>query len=231
MNRREFILATGVMLLSGKEVFDILSEVYKNNKLKDIYSQLPSYVHLAELDSNVLIHSKEQNIKKRGCGVLKNGEYLSMAHIFTPEVYINSPLGRMKVNSTLIDRQVSLYNKPLEEIVCCEESDVARFKVLDTDCRFTEFPNKISEHKLGEEVYIIGNPYLRGANVRKANVSELDGFEDYKLSEDCFGVSTTLHPGDSGTPVVNGNGELLGLCCLFAGSDLGYIKPIKLWLD
>ena len=95
------------------------------------------------------------------------------------------------------------------------------------------FPCKPTrEFNYGDKVYLIGNPRLRGTNIRKGYISDLDGYGDVLgKAEYTFGIDFPVQGGDSGCPVVNDKFELLGLVKYHVDNKFGYISKIGLYLD
>lgn len=192
----------------------------KKSLIHKIYYELPKHVYIAETIA------EDEEYVREGCGIILNGRYITMAHII-PEEDVRC-------------RKTMLYGKELEQIILDREDDVAIFN-LPYDLNLPDFPAKPStEIHLGDEIYIIGNPDLTGPNVRPSHISDLDGLNESALflsqqkTKNCFGISSGVIPGDSGTPVVNSNFELLGLIKLTPFGNypvLGYVCKIEKYLQ
>jgi len=113
--------------------------------------------------------------------------------------------------------------------------DVASFD-LPRGLYLPNFPAKPrTTWEMGEEVFVIGNPYLSGANIRRGHVSDFDGISDKQGTEDDlylrggFGVDMGVTGGDSGTPLVSRDFRLLGLVSSGSGFT-GYIQDMGRYL-
>jgi TPR repeat protein/S1-C subfamily serine protease len=91
-----------------------------------------------------------------------------------------------------------------------EYNDIALLKI-DGNFSFLKFAQSNSA-KIGSDVFTIGfpNPALQGVNqkVTKGNINALTGFQDdFRL----FEISVPVQPGNSGGPLLNENGEIIGI--------------------
>ena len=249
INRKEFLKNSLIGIIGitsglsfGKQAYDYCSEQNKKNILYNIYNVLPNHIHLAKTTLKMI--NKNEEIEKLieeniGCGIILKGKYVTMAHITNIEFvkegnYItidNKRIIRMLPGSKL-EKKVELYGHELKELAL---NDVAIYKLpqeLKNKLRIQEFPCKPkTKISLGEKVYIIGNPELEGSNIREARISDKDGFDSVEETNNqkknsLFGVSMEVIPGDSGTPIVNENYELIGLCTIHFDNSLGYVKKI-----
>lgn len=82
--------------------------------------------------------------------------------------------------------------------------------------------------KIGEEVFILGNPKNLGLSVTKATLSNI---KDEELQ-----LNATLNPGNSGGPVINAAGKLIGVISYLIEDVNGIafavrLETIKAFLD
>jgi len=231
MKRREFLQALGLMTVSGKFLYDTLSNEYQKNIIHKIYDLAP-HVHKSMITSEIKVGINETATKRqKGYGIVIDNKYLTMAHIVdTSEIFVNSPFGSMKVKRNITNRDVKLYGKRLEELIFDKKNDIAIFG-LPRSMSIPSFPAEPSiEINYGDDVYVIGNPRLRGTNIRKGKVCDLDGVNGSNKTKNCFGIDARIFPGDSGTPIVNKDFKLLGLVSM-EFHNFGYIKKIKEYLE
>jgi len=230
MKRRQFLQALGLMTISGKFLYDTLSNEYQKNIINKIYSLAP-HVHKSITTSKISIGINEETIKKQeGYGIVLDNKYLTMAHIVdASNITVNSPFGFLNIKRKVIDREVKLYGKKLEELVYDEKNDIAILGIPNNS--IPNFPCKLNkEINYGDEIYIIGNPHLTGTNIRKGTICDLDGLDNNLETKNCFGIDARVFPGDSGTPIVNKDFELLGLVSV-QFLNFGYIKKIEEYLE
>lgn len=228
MNRRQFLQATGLALISGKLLSDELIKWHNKSLIERIYYELPNHVH--EINAWATI-SKEDSIDKiivqSGYGIIKNNEFWTMAHIVN--------FDRVKeFGWDIVSKGYKLYKRNLEEKVIDKPNDIAIFKLPPEFKRadYPEFPcDLIDKYHLGDDVFIIGAPRLAGFNIRRGHISDLDKINDVPQTRNCFGVDLSVNPGDSGSPVVGKDFKLLGLASYHCGDDLSYIKKIKEYTD
>jgi len=228
IGRRQFLRDLAVLTLGGKIMFDGFKDYKKQKNEIAIYHHLPLHTHKIEVKtiSENFVGETIEFPPTHGYGIVLNGKYITCAHILIP--HINSGFGYMELEAK--ERDVFLYGKKLEELVVDKEDDVAILGI-PSDLHLPDFPCEPRNPPfLGEEIYLIGNPHLSGPNIRKGRISDLDlaiGFERY--TKNCFGIDIGVIPGDSGSPVVSKDMELLGICST-KFSELGYVKNIKQYL-
>jgi len=242
MKRREFIkkgiYAAGIAIVGGKVVSDSLNKAIDGYNQDRIYNELPKHVHDIKVSGKI-----NNNYKERiGKGIVVDNKFLTCAHILDLGMeYIKTPFGLMNITLPVTDLEISVNGNTLEKTIYNVENDIAvctnrnplpNRKLPEDERFYMEEPNfpcePSSKRKLGDEVYLIGNPNLKGTNIRKSRISDLNGFGE-PLSKYCFGIDASVIPGDSGTPVVSKDFKLLGLLNL-AFHSLGYVIKINEFL-
>ncbi|MHA1302335.1 MAG: S1 family peptidase [Candidatus Heimdallarchaeaceae archaeon] len=225
-NRREF-LKTGLLLtLSGKVIYDTCDKIYSKHLIHKIYNELPCHIHDIEIESI----TEDKSINTRGRGIVVNRKFITLYHVIDESKYkVNSPFGIMEMKRKILERIVKIGDTQLKELYTNKQKDIA---IFETD--LPDFPAKPStKYKLGDEAYILGNPRNTGLNIRKGYISDLDRFGTYSLdniTSGCFGMSVPVTYGDSGSPVVNKDYKLIGLCRSRIGA-LAYITKIENFLE
>lgn len=229
LNRREFLLWLGLGGLTLNKGFDLLKEKRDNRLERQIYN-LSKDVHIAEYSAD----SDGGERKNRGVGIFLDDHYISVNHI--PEGMksekVRTGFGYMHINYNLENRKMTINDKPLDILVEDHASDmlIAKQRVNT----FFNFPCDTSNDiKYGDNIYIIGNPELEGTNIRQGKISDLDGFadSDWAIKENTFGIDIPVHPGDSGSPIVNDKFQLLGLAQYVACGKFGYVSKIGQYED
>lgn len=106
-----------------------------------------------------------------------------------------------------------------------ETKDIAliKLKTLSRACR----PFSLHPPPVGGRAYAIGAPYGYAFSISEGLISQIqfiDGFLQYQ-------ISCSISPGNSGGPVVNGAGELLGVVCWSKkdAQNLSFATPAS-WL-
>jgi len=240
MNRKDFLIAMGLMLGSGKVLSDTVKEIYYESKKWDIYNVLPDYLQEIYVEGDFVW---EDNVKRRinckGNGIILKGKYLTVSHIPTLD-FINGDvifkqLGYKDTMKLFIELggvnpipfpkgfeniQVKLHNQVLQEKFLSREKEIAIYD-LPKHLQILEFPSEIStELKNGEEVYlIVGGVRTKGVKKGfvhkkdfKGRINDVNNREvGLRLVENYFTIDCLVAPGDSGSPVVNKNCELVGL--------------------
>jgi hypothetical protein len=214
MRRREFLQIAGLTLLSGKAIFDICQKEYAKHIEYKIFNELPNYNYLSETITNC-----NENYSNKGYGIVINDKYITMAHIINDDEF------------DTLNKETFINGMKLERIVVNWERDVAIFNVPKS-LNLKNFPCKVKTNiKLGEKVYLVGNPFLDGTNVRSGRIIDLDELnKELECTKGCFGVDIVTISGDSAAPIVNADFELLGLVQSTI-NGLGYINRIEHYLE
>ena len=235
LNRREFLMASCLMLTSGKILYDVCRKEYDKHLIDKIY-QLPKYVHLIENTTTVNFGNKYikdgnvlEDIVQDGYGIVLNNKLIQPAHPFNKGVKIIRSGRFTSVDSgEVVKREATLYGKKTENISLDWDLDIA---IIDIPGHgLPEFPCEPRRAKLGEKTYLIGNPGGQGWNIRPGYVSDPDETKDSEWSKGCFGMSIPVIPADSGCPVVSKDYKLLGLARSVYYGSLGYVTKIEEYL-
>jgi len=227
-SRRDFLVALGLMSVSGKLLLDVGNNLYSENLINRIYNELPDHIHM----SKTKIESEDSEpFELKGYGIVYKDKYLTPAHIVDIKgMPVATPFGTFMIPFKNKKKKTTLYRKQLEEIFLDNDNDVAIFQ-LPKDLTLKTFPCEPSDDiNLGDEVYLIGNPRLTGTNIRKGYVSDLNGINhgSHKAAKKgCFGFTPIPGPGDSGSPIVSKNFKLYGICNFQVGGVVGYAKRIN----
>ncbi len=71
---------------------------------------------------------------------------------------------------------------------------------------------KFSNAVVGEEVWALGNPLGVFPVLTKGIVSAIDMSDDYSYQKNMIITDCAINPGNSGCPLFNENGDILGIC-------------------
>lgn len=182
-------------------------------------------------------------------GTVKDTEYgphfYTVAHglsIGTIVIPVMSPYGWTNVSTdyTVKDKTSKIGKIELEEIVNDIESDIAILK-LPEYANIPELPFEPEYNfKMGDVIYLVGNPKLQGEVIRKGRIVDIDAFGDpskpfynearAKMTMNCFGVSVDGFGGDSGYLGISEYGKLLGIATgvmVADGGQITYFKKIE----
>lgn len=180
---------------------------------------------------------KQEEPKKhesKGTGFVLQDKYYTVDHVVS--LYENPlQIGAMEV-SIPFNREkeiTSIDDIPLEEIVNNREKDIAVFKLSKELC--AKYCNNLTYSteplQIGQQVYMVGNPALTGKTVRFMRISRFGSpttaNKEYKGN---IGFDSYIVDGDSGSPVFNMKGEVIGVAQSIAGG-IGYFKLIKHFIE
>ena len=101
--------------------------------------------------------------------------------------------------------------------------DLALIKIRDNDG--TPLPLKSPNVDIGQKVFAIGNPLGLEGTISDGIVSGLREIGDFSVLQ----ISAPISPGNSGGPVVNENGEVIGVATFTfsEGQNINFAVPVK----
>jgi S1-C subfamily serine protease len=159
------------------------NQLYQDNKLNEVASKLPEGVIVTRGGSGFLIDAK--------------GFIVTNAHVIKGSSFVN-------VNNHNGDEFTA-------SIVYRDETrDIAILKINDEDYKpLKSLPYSISKSPidLGEEVFTLGYP-RNDITYNKGDLSAKTGFNGDSTT---FQIQMSANPGNSGGPVFNKNGEVIGV--------------------
>ena len=94
-----------------------------------------------------------------------------------------------------------------------EKNDLALLKIADSNFYFESIPYRVDENsRIGESVFTLGFPMsnIMGGNLKytDGSISALSGVRD---DERYYQISVPIQPGNSGGPLFNKNGDVVGI--------------------
>jgi S1-C subfamily serine protease len=162
----------------------------------------------------------------KGIGVVAGAYVLTLNHVVTQDdLLMESPLGPITFPAQKIGETRHLVSQDerliLREILRNPELDIALFEMPENTLNLPSLPCPVGnsdELTVGTFLYIVGNPFNSGINMREGIVSSLKGLDGVDMPsttrDDLFVISNGVVPGDSGAPVFglrDGVPELVGL--------------------
>lgn len=234
MKRREFLKNSALLLLSGKAIFDIGNNYYSKSNLKKIYGELPEYVCTIRSEQTYDVSGKEKKRTNIG-GVIRLGNKLiTCYHNVKDSPYeIKTSLGLKNVPPIQKERKLIIYGLETKILKHNQELDTAVLELGDgLEKIIKPFPCKTRDVKLGEMVYMIGNPHNLGTFVKSGRVGRLKRHsQNEENTKGCFTINMPTVSGDSGSPIISKDYKLVGIS--HAGGDRvrAYATFIKHYLD
>lgn len=138
-----------------------------------------------------------------GCFVANDGTILTNKHMVFSQT-LNANYDFVEVRLPTSNDFVSA-----EILSISQSADLATIKIEKTDCQYFNVSENI---KNGQAIYTIGNPNGFGLSFTKGNVSAtLRNVVYDNQTIPAIQTSLVINEGNSGGPVFNQNGELLGL--------------------
>ena len=148
----------------------------------------------------------------------KEGNIQTVAHVVKVHgdaVVVNPFMPPAKiVNYTYWVTLVEKQKKWKAELVYANlYSDTAKLRVLNADSNdYVAARLGDSEKvKVGETVYAVGSPLGLSNTLTGGHVSSIHRFIDFNYLEDFIQTDTPINPGNSGSPLINTNGEVVGI--------------------
>ncbi len=214
----------------------------KENIRRRIFNELKNCVYVADIIVEAEINRQRMAAEKKGCGIILNHKgkdyFLSVAHItsFEKEIIVTPDEVRVKP-SDLKCRKTLVKGIELEEVMISEEEEVSihRFpKGAIEKLSLRRFPAKpATNYNLGDRVYLIGNPHLRGSETREGIISGINGnkigLQNMEFEpKHFFETNISATGGDSGVPVVREDFMLLGFVSSYLKDvAVSYIKDLR----
>jgi len=158
----------------------------------------------------------EQNKKTIASGsgfiVTENGIVVTNNHVI-------EPWNESKDSLLYIKNADGTFLTPVELIASDANKDVALLKVKETNLPFIQLSDSTPIE--GEDVVVIGSPLGLETTITSGIISSIRG-EDGFLQ-----ISAPISPGSSGSPVLNSNGEAIGMATLLmkGGQNLNFAIP------
>ena len=188
-----------------------------NNKLVSAADKsISSVVTISSSTQGNLSYSNNKSGMGSGVIFSKEGYIVTNLHIISgDEIYIKLEDGN---------------NFPASIIGVDQNTDIAVLKIIpDEKLKPINFADS-DELKIGDDVLAIGNPYGIGISVSNGIISATG--RDYGNPYlQLIQTDAAINPGNSGGPLINSNGEVIGINTLVRsgpGAGLGFAIPINL---
>lgn len=208
--------------MSNRKHQDKVSEIYKTGGDYNILSKTKYKYQIINTSTGKPFdedNEKKINGKGQGMGIIKNGKYYTCNHcVGANHIKIRTQFGIMQRPIQTSESDTKINNISLEKLVGDSDKDIAVFK-LPEYYNHPEIPYEFGEPKLGDKIYVVGNPMLKGTNVREGRIGDINGLEEEKH---LFGHDVKLMGGDSGTYVLNDKFEVVGINSRTYGGTLNY---------
>ena len=220
------------MNLQAVENNDVLIEKrnvdLNNNSIEDILeNNFNSVVGISKLKDNgtSIFLMNAANDLGLGTGIIvsKNGYILTNEHVSGDKnCYVTMP------NGNVTKAEVVWYDKNL---------DLSILKVNEKIDNFANLGNS-EDTKIGEEVYAIGNPIgfefertvTYGIISALNRTIKLEENNDYVYMSNLIQTDATINPGNSGGPLVNKQGQVVGINSvkITSADGIGFAIPINI---
>ena len=183
-----------------------ITHIHAKNDLKPPAQKSP-------IDFSVLFTSvfrlKGENGHGTGFIVAPSGHVITNAHVIK-----NSPI----LEGTLGHSPVLFELEPISDGALID-LDLALLSIIDApSIPGLKLANDVPD--IGEEVFILGHPKHLGQSLTRATISKINPQE--------IQLNTTLNPGNSGGPVVNASGEVIGVVSYLIEDVQGMAFAVRL---
>lgn len=176
----------------------------------------------------------EETHTNEGTGFVVGDKYITLDHVvsYYPDE-IETPFGSIPSSVKRVEEKTYIDGVELISIEENPKTDIAVFQLPEELCK--KYCNEgvpfSSDLYVGLDVFWIGNPGNSGKVLRYGKIGRTVLPADALLEgiEGAIGLSIYVIPGDSGSPVFNIKGELLGVVQFsqeFSEGSLGFFKPI-----
>ncbi|NIO05479.1 MAG: trypsin-like serine protease [Proteobacteria bacterium] len=223
-------------------IYDYNNSLFANGRL---LNQVSNWIVTLETETLFETSQTLQPVMENstGLGLIAGRFVITLDHVVTQNTLeMPTPFGRVSLPSKKLEEKTFLVYQNrklfLKTVLRDPELDIALFEIPPNDLNLTSIPFPVgdsSELSLGTFVYIVGNPFNSGINVREGIVSSLLGMEGLEQMptkrDDIFMISNGVVPGDSGAPALalrDGVPELVGIVQGTLGSSrIGWAVKIN----
>ncbi len=139
---------------------------------------------------------KDQIVSGTGFFITTNGYIITAAHVVSKSTSVKILVGTKTTSAVVVRKD--------------EKNDIALLKAEGSFSALPIIPSSFT--KLGTDVFTIGFPNVRlqgvSPKLTKGVISGLNGIQD---DPSCFQISAAIQPGNSGGPLINADGCVLGV--------------------
>lgn len=181
------------------------------------------------------MNGAEETREWGGTGFVVGDKYVTLDHVVSLHGdEIDTPFGSVDIPVQRREEKTYIEGVELISIEENPQTDIAVFQLPEELCK--KYCNEgvpfCSDIYVGLDVFWIGNPENTGKIFRSGKVGRtlLPTAASLEGIEGAIGLGTYVIPGDSGSPVFNAKGELLGVIQFSQQSSngsLGFFKPIE----
>lgn len=181
------------------------------------------------------INGDEETREWGGTGFVVGDKYVTLDHVVSlHEDEIDTPFGSLDIPVQRREEKTYIDEVELISIEENQQTDIAVFQLPEELCK--KYCNEGvpfgSDIYIGLDVFWIGNPENTGKTFRYGKIARTSLSVAIPMEgiEGAIGLGTYAIPGDSGSPVFNAKGELLGVIQFSQQSSsgsLGFFKPIE----
>jgi len=155
---------------------------------------------------------------------IENGKFVSAAHVFDLHLKTNS-LKKFFIRG--FDKQIY----PITQVTKYhQDQDLIEFQVANLQKQIPFLKTNV-QNEIGDTVFTVGNAQGEGIAVRSGQVSSYTP-EETKGDWNFIRFSAAVNPGNSGGPLVNQKGEVVGVVVRRnENENLNYAVPISMLLN
>lgn len=208
---------------SNKGVIDNVKMKFEDKLLHTFGPGLNLYLNMVYPDS---VPTLENTTFGTGFALNENGYIMTCYHLFrqAKEIYIKGINGNFDIRQRA---KLITYDK---------NNDLAVLKLADTTIKFKSIPYNFrkDESKIGDNVMVLGYPMtpIMGDNIKLTDgliSSESGVLGDISM----YQVTAPIQPGNSGCPLFNKEGDVIGLINskIYLADNVGYAIKTKYWED
>ena len=232
-------LFSGGIVLSASPVKNVSQEIRRDATVQAIEKAMPTVVNI----STETIVERKNNFDSlwRDFFGLYYGRKNEVRYSLGPGVIIDEN-GYILTNLHVVQQATRIWvslsdgrKLEAEQISTLSGTDIALLKLKTEKSEkfsFIQFAQK-KNLLLGETVIALGNPFGLGGSVTRGILSSKNRRPPVEGSElniqDWLQIDAAINPGNSGGPLINLNGELIGLNVAIhsSGEGIGFAIPIR----
>jgi S1-C subfamily serine protease len=187
---------------------------------KEDYRDLRNEVEQIKRSQDALAEDLSESKAK-----IPQGKYTGTGFLISPKGYLTTSYHVIKEADSIVVENKKFGRMKAMIVHSDPKRDVSILRINDTKFKLKNIPYTIvkDDAKIGEEVYTLGFP-RNDIVFGEGSISALSGYKQNPLA---YQISIPLNPGNSGGPLINHNGDVIGMISGLQTASAGTAFAVK----